>query len=109
MEGSQEVIKELNNYYEIFITTAAMEHPTSFCAKYDWLKEHFPFLSDLNFVFCGKKSIINADYLIDDNPRHFEHFKGQGILFTAPHNLKNTSYIRVNNWIEIKDFFLQNK
>ncbi|MGD6964476.1 5' nucleotidase, NT5C type [Fictibacillus phosphorivorans] len=106
MEGSQEVIMELNNYYEIFITTAAMEHPTSFSAKYYWLKEHFSFLSDLNFVFCGKKSIINADYLIDDNPTHFEHFKGQGLLFTAPHNLNNTSYLRVHNWQEIKDYFL---
>ncbi|MEI5908229.1 5'-3'-deoxyribonucleotidase [Bacillus spongiae] len=109
MEGSQEVIKELSNYYEIFITTAAMEHPSSFSAKYEWLKEHFPFLSDLNFVFCGKKSIINADYLIDDSPRHFEHFKGQGILFSAPHNLKSTSYIRVNNWQEVKEFFLNKK
>lgn len=34
MEGCQEVIKELNESFEIFITTAAMEHPSSFTAKY---------------------------------------------------------------------------
>ena len=72
MKDSQEVIKELSEYYEIFITTAAMEFPTSFTAKYEWLKEHFSFLNDMNFVFCGDKSIINADYLIDDNVRHFK-------------------------------------
>lgn len=84
-----------------------MEHPNSFTAKYEWLKEHFPFLSDLNFVFCGNKSIINADYLIDDSPRHFKDFKGQGVLFSAPHNKYKTDYVRVNNWEEVRVYFLK--
>ncbi len=106
IEGSQEVIRELSEQYEIFIATAAMEHPSSFSAKYAWLKEHFPFLSNLNFVFCGDKSIIHADYLIDDSIRHFEHFSGQGILYTAPHNILTTGYVRVNNWQEVRQYFL---
>lgn len=107
IEGSQEVIRELSEHYEIFIATAAMEVPASFTAKYEWLKEHFPFLSDMNFVFCGDKSIIHADYLIDDNVRHFKRFCGQGILFTAPHNIHETGYVRVNNWGEVRDYFLK--
>ncbi|RLQ97373.1 5' nucleotidase, NT5C type [Falsibacillus albus] len=107
MEGSQEVIRELSEHYEIFITTAAMEHPASFTAKYEWLNEHFPFLSDMNIVFCGDKSIIHADYLIDDNARHFRRFTGQGILFTSPHNVNETDYVRVNNWKEVREFFLK--
>lgn len=106
MKDSQEVIRELSEEYEIFITTAAMEVPTSFDAKYAWLKEHFPFLSDLNIVFCGDKSIILADYLIDDNSRHFKHFRGQGILFTAPHNMHETGFVRVDNWQEVRQYFL---
>ncbi|WP_246516538.1 5' nucleotidase, NT5C type [Salicibibacter cibarius] len=106
IKGSQEVIRDLQIEYEIFITTAAMEHPTSFEPKYQWLKKNFEFLSDLNFVFCGDKSIINADYLIDDNARHFKKFRGQGILFTAPHNIKETSYVRVNDWSEVREYFL---
>lgn len=106
IEDSQEVIKELSEQYEIFITTAAMEFPTSFAAKYEWLKEHFSFLNDLNFVFCGDKSIIHADFLIDDSPRHFKRFTGQGILYTAPHNIFETNYVRVNNWQEVREFFL---
>ncbi|WP_201715622.1 5' nucleotidase, NT5C type [Rossellomorea arthrocnemi] len=106
MEGSQEVIKELSESYEVYITTAAMEHPTSFTAKYEWLKEHFPFLSDLQFVFCGNKSILQADYLIDDSPRHFKDFKGEGILFSAPHNKYEKGYVRVNNWDEVRRYFL---
>lgn len=106
MKDSQDVIRKLSEHYEIFITTAAMEFPTSFTAKYEWLKEHFNFLSEMNFVFCGDKSIINADYLIDDNARHFERFSGQGILYTSPHNINEKGYIRVNNWQEVKNYFL---
>ncbi|MGF3103026.1 5' nucleotidase, NT5C type [Rossellomorea sp. DUT-2] len=107
MKGSQEVIRELSKSFEIFITTAAMEHPNSFTAKYEWLKEHFPFLSEMHFVFCGNKSIIHADYLIDDSPRHFKDFKGEGILFSAPHNKYETGYVRVENWEEVREYFLK--
>lgn len=108
IKDSQSVIKELSENYEIYITTAAMEFPTSFTAKYEWLKEHFGFLNEMNFVFCGDKSIIHADYLIDDNARHFEHFVGQGILFTAPHNVKEVGYKRLSSWLEVREYFLSN-
>lgn len=107
MKDSQEVIRELSEHYEIFITTAAMEVPASFTAKYEWLKEHFGFLNEMNFVFCGDKSIIRADYLIDDNVKHFKNFAGQGILFSSPHNCNETGYVRVNNWLEVRDYFLK--
>ena len=106
VKDSQEIIRELSEHYEIFIATAAMEFPTSFTAKYEWLKEHFSFLNDRNFVFCGDKSIINADYLIDDNVRFLKRFLGQGILFTSPHNIRETDFVRVNNWKEVKNYFI---
>ncbi|MDQ0194598.1 5'(3')-deoxyribonucleotidase [Paenibacillus wynnii] len=108
MEGSQEVIRELSKYYEIFITTAAMEHPSSFQAKFEWLNEYFSFIPQMNYVFCGNKSIIKADYLIDDSSRHFQGFQGQGILFSAPHNIYESGFIRVNNWYEVNDYFFNN-
>ncbi|UVI28350.1 5' nucleotidase, NT5C type [Paenibacillus spongiae] len=107
MKDSQEVIKALSERYEIFITTAAMYIPASFTAKYEWLKEHFSFLNDMNFVFCGDKSIIQADYLIDDHAHHFKRFAGQGILYTSPRNCHETGYVRVNNWREVEDYFLR--
>lgn len=107
MEDSQEVIRELSNHYEIFITTAAMEVPASFRAKYEWLQEHFGFLSDMNFVFCGDKSIIHADYMIDDNVYQLRRFRGQGILFTAPHNAEETGFVRVNSWLEAGAWFME--
>lgn len=107
MEDSQEVLKELSKHYEIFIVTAAMALPTSFTAKYEWLQDHFSFLNKNNFVFCGDKGIVSADYLIDDNPKHFKRFKGQGILFHSPYNSSETDYVRVNNWKEIRDYFIK--
>ncbi len=106
MEGAKEVIRDLMEHYEIFITTAAMEYPHSFTEKYEWIKEHLPFFPDSHIVFCGDKSIIHADFLIDDTPHHFTRFAGQGILFGAPHNAKEERYPRVNSWSEVRKRFL---
>jgi 5'-nucleotidase len=101
-----DVVRELHEHYKIVIATAAMEHPNSFAAKYQWLVEHLPFLSPMNFIFCGKKSLVKADFLIDDSSRHFNGFVGQGVLFTAPHNIHEVVERRVNNWQEVRQMFL---
>lgn len=106
VEGSQQVISDLTERYEVFVTTSAMEYPTSFVAKYRWLEEHFPFVPANNIVFCGDKGIVAADYLIDDNARHFARFRGEGILFTAPHNVEENRYRRVNGWQDVREMFL---
>lgn len=43
IEDAQEVVRKLSNHYDIYIVTAAMDVPSSFHDKYEWLKEHFPF------------------------------------------------------------------
>lgn len=106
MPDSQDVLSRMVREHEIFITTAAMEFPLSFNAKFEWLSKHFSFINPMNIVFCGSKSILNADYLIDDNCRHFNGFSGEGILFTAPHNIHVEGYRRVKNWQEIGSIFL---
>jgi 5'-nucleotidase len=106
IEGSREVIRDLQQRYDIFITTAAMEFPNSFVEKYEWLLEHFPFIPWTHMVFCGDKSVIATDYLIDDHARNFVGFRGEGILFNAPHNMHETGYRRVANWQEVREMFL---
>ena len=86
MPGSQEGVQELMKHYEVFIVTAAMEFKFSFEDKFDWLKEHFPFIHWKNVVFCGDKSIIRADYMVDDHVRNLKTFQGHGVLYTASHN-----------------------
>ncbi len=106
MPGSQEVVRELNERYEVFITTAAMDVPCSFSAKFQWLKRYFPFISPKRIVFCGDKGIISADFMIDDDPKHFRNFSGEGIVYTAPHNIHETRFRRVNDWSDVRAIFL---
>ncbi|MEN0037745.1 MAG: 5'-3'-deoxyribonucleotidase [Cellvibrio sp.] len=106
-ENAIDVIRELHEQFEIVIATAAMEHPGSFTAKYEWLVQHLPFLSPMNFIFCGKKNVVQADYLIDDSSRHFDGFVGQGILYSAPHNMGEKAEVRVNDWQQVRDYFLR--
>ena len=106
MPDAQRVMAALQQQYEVFIATAAMEVPTSFTPKFDWLGRHFPFIPHTHIVFCGDKSILLADYLIDDNPRQLARFRGAGILYDAPHNAHITGYTRVRSWLEIEQLFL---
>ena len=43
MPHAQEVVKKLTEQYDVYIATAAMDVPTSFHDKYEWLLEFFPF------------------------------------------------------------------
>jgi 5'(3')-deoxyribonucleotidase len=106
MPESQRVMRALQEKYEVYIASAAMEVPTSFTAKYKWLAEHFPFIPPQHIVFCGDKSVIRADYLIDDNPRQLRRFEGEGILYSAHHNLAVTGFRRVDGWLDVEKMFL---
>ena len=105
MPGSREEIKELMENYEIFIVTAAMEFRNSFEDKYDWMREHFPFIHWKNIVFCGDKSIVQADYMIDDHAFNLENFPGKALLYTASHNVHETRFRRADNWEEVMAYF----
>ena len=106
MPDAQRVIRALQGRYEVFIATAAMEVPNSFGAKFNWLAEHFPFIAPSQIVFCGDKSILRGDYLIDDNPRQLRRFAGEGILFSSPHNKQVQGFRRVKDWREVERMFL---
>ena len=119
---AQRVLARLQSRYDIFIASAAMEVPSSFAAKYDWLADNFPFIPTSHIVFCGDKSILRADYLIDDNPRQLALFENkqhgeseavshngatrEGILYTSPANVDITGYRRVNDWLAVEKMFL---
>ena len=89
MPGAQDVLQQLSARFEIFIATQAMAVPNP----------------PTHYVFCGDKSILRADYLIDDLPKNILRFDGQGLLYTAPHNLAATGFVRVNNWEEVVQYF----
>jgi 5'(3')-deoxyribonucleotidase len=105
MPESQRVLERLSQDHEVFIASAAMEVPKSFAAKFAWMEQHFSFIRPSHMVYCGDKSILLADYLIDDNPRQLRLFRGEGLLFSAPHNHGVTQWQRVDDWLAVEAFF----
>lgn len=102
---ARRVVERLNKEFEVFIVSSAMEFPNSLTEKLEWLGEHFPFLHWKQFVFCGRKTVVYGDYMIDDLPHNLEGFNGTRLLFTAPHNMHFSGFTRVNNWAEVESFF----
>jgi 5'(3')-deoxyribonucleotidase len=105
MPDAQPVLRALAERFEIFIATQAMAVPNSLGPKYRWLQRHFPFIPPTHYVFCGDKKILRADFLIDDLPKNILRFEGQGLLFTAPHNVNATGFVRVSSWGEVAAYF----
>jgi len=106
MADAAEVVEKLNQKYEVFVVSAATEFPNSLKEKIDWLGEHLPFISWKNIVFCGDKSIVSADIMIDDHEKNLKTFKGRTLMFDAIHNQKITDYQRIKSWKEIEKILL---
>ncbi|HEX8462464.1 MAG TPA: 5'(3')-deoxyribonucleotidase [Segetibacter sp.] len=100
MQDAKESVMELTKHFEVYIVSAATEFPQSLNDKYEWLQENFPFITWRNIVFCGDKSIIGTDYMVDDHVKNLDNFKGKALMFTAGHNMGVTRHTRVNNWQE---------
>lgn len=109
MPDAVRVLERLSQEHEVFIASAAMEVPRSFQAKFTWLQRHFPFIAPSHYVFCGTKSVIRADFLVDDNPRQLRAFSGQGLLYSAMHNrtidAETNGWKRMADWSAVEKFF----
>ncbi len=108
IQGSIEAVRRLNDVYEVFIVSSAMQFPLSLTEKINWLTKYFPFLSWRQIVFCGTKDIVYGDIMIDDHFKNLDSFQGQTILFTQPHNIDKPKgkHTRVHNWKEIETILL---
>ena len=107
--GSLEGMAKLCAQHDVFIASAATQFPNSFNDKLAWLKHHLPQIPLNRVIFCGDKSILNVDYLIDDSAYHFEGLRGVGLLFDAPHNRDKSGYFRVHGWEEVEPAIAQHE
>jgi 5'-nucleotidase len=105
IENSRQVVEELNNRFEVYVASAAMEFPYSLQDKNEWLDQHFPFIHWKRRIFCGDKSVLKGDVLIDDHDFNLSVFGGRAIMFTASHNVNETKYERLNNWLDAEKLF----
>lgn len=106
MHGAIKAVESLNEKYNVYVVSAAMEFPQSLTEKKQWLENNFPSISWKNIIFCGNKSIINTDYMIDDHIKNLDFFGGETIMFNAFHNVKYDHHTRVNGWEEVTDLLL---
>ncbi|MDO9376466.1 MAG: 5'(3')-deoxyribonucleotidase [Ferruginibacter sp.] len=108
MAHGQRVLEKINQQYQLFIVSAAMEFPNSLGEKQAWLNEHFPFITWRQMVFCGSKDIIKADIMVDDHFRNLDVFTGTTYLFTQPHNqLRDPGiHTRVDDWLQLEKLLL---
>lgn len=106
MQDADRVLKELNQKYELYLVSAAMEFPHSLKDKYDWIMEKLPFISWKQIYLCGVKYIVQTNIMIDDRSRNFKYFQGRKLLYTAHHNILEEKYERVNNWHEVAEKLL---
>lgn len=105
MADAREVVRELYEQHEVYIVTTSTEFKYSMLDKWEWLEEHFPFIHHKRYVFCGNKSIVHGDYMIDDKVRNLAPFNGTGLLFNSPHNVHEEGYHRVASWLEVREYF----
>ena len=105
IQDSQDVLYRLHQVYDVYVVSSAMEYPQSLVEKYEWLQEHFPFISWQKMVFCGSKNIIRADIMIDDHLKNLDYCIGVTYLFSAPHNHFESSdkHVRVHSWRHVAE------
>jgi len=121
IDNCYKVLKELSNYYEIYIVTAYIWNESldlsgnNLKNKYYYLKEKLPFIPIENYIFTTNKNIINFDIKIDDRINNLKNADTK-LLFNAWHNknisqeeLTKENIIRVNSWLQIKDLLINKK
>lgn len=87
IEGALEGVNKLRDegHRVIFPTTTPIE---SSGAKYYWLK-HYKFLDkDADYIEVADKGLVLADFLLDDGFHNITAFRGTGILYRQPWNVK---------------------
>jgi 5'(3')-deoxyribonucleotidase len=103
LKDSQRVFKQLQDEnFDLYVITASQ--PKWVPYKSEWLKKYFPFFDQDKLVITGRKSIINCDILIDDQPRNINLCPKTPIVFDYAWNRGNTinrPCPRVKNWSDI--------
>lgn len=116
-----EVIKELNNYYDIYICTAFFDkrkpEKCSIMAKYkyEWILKNMPYINPRKILLTSAKELIMCDVKIDDKVSNLKRGYGQiKLLLSQKHNeeysdeeLAALGILRVHNWLEIRNILIK--
>ena len=114
MPGALEVLKRLNEFYDITICTAYLFNEEKrnggirLLHKFNFLYDFMPFIKPENFIFTSRKDLINTNVKIDDNVKNLRNAKIK-LLFNSYHNtelndevLNDLGIERVMDWYDIE-------
>lgn len=125
LPGATEVIKRLNEVYDIYICSACVNglnvegSGKIFMDKYNFLIKNFSFLNPEHFIFTNTKNLFKADIQIDDRLSNLDDEIEIKILFPSYHNknvtdeeLNQKGVLRAgydwrNGWNEIEKILLK--
>jgi 5'(3')-deoxyribonucleotidase len=110
IKDSQDVVSLICKKYNVHVATY-YPTPESCSEKYEFIQTYYPSIDKDNIHFTRKKTMINADIIIDDNPDYVQRFRGElGILVNQPWNqeLKEipSKIIRTCDWETIGSILL---
>ncbi len=98
--GAKNGIAELRKLGRVvFVTDSVLAQAGN---KFSWLKEHEMITSKDDYVEAKDKSLILADFLIDDYVGNLSVFTGTPIMFSQPWNAKYENFkYRAQNWKQV--------
>lgn len=109
---AQIILKELIDAgAEIYIITGT--YTPQHVLKEEWLKKHYPYINLQNVLYVprGAKHLVNVDIMIEDSPEDIEQFGCSVLLLNKTYNMDlqisaRANIHRVNNWLEIRQIFV---
>lgn len=115
MPDCVEVIKRLNEEYNVYVVTAyvwkkdVINASCNLKNKHIYLTHFFPFIDETHFIYINEKKLLHFDIGIDDRMINLTNCDKK-ILFNEPRNqdipsseLQEKGIIRVYNWKEIDE------
>jgi len=115
-----EVIKELTTKYDVYIVSAFVDKrrpkESSIMAKfkYDWIREHLPFIDPKKIILTGSKDLVMCDIKIDDKLSNLKGYGEVKLLLDHLHNrkfsfeeLQSFGVKRVYDWEQIRSILME--
>lgn len=96
-DDAKEFVKKLSEIAEIFICTTVPVNCLT--ARVESILEHFPEIPRDNIFLSGRKDILNADIILDDNPKNLiESNCKYPVLMQRPWNYNSSGFISVSTY-----------
>lgn len=101
IEGGVEAVKELMEYYDVYILTRpSYQNILCYTEKRIWIEKYFGLEFCKKIIMSCNKSLLKGDYLIDDTLEHGQtEFEGELLHFGS-----GNSY---EDWNSIKEYLIK--